>query len=191
MVQNDFSSTSCYYRYENIFDKSDDDDALLFLSRLTSFLPRRSSFCASPVGLSLPDRRVSVCVCVCARKTPREEEEEEEEDVRLCQCRLILKGKEMQKDDAKKKKEKSLSLYQTVFVQTGDERGRGKKNDQSGRDARVVHADFFISQRGRHHRHHHRLVGWSNPSLLLFFRYKKEGRGGGGTKQPERRHKKF
>ena len=74
MVQNDFSSTSCYYRYENI-DKSD-DDALLFLSRLTSFLPRRSSFCASPVGLSLPDRRVSVCVCVCARKTPREEEEE-------------------------------------------------------------------------------------------------------------------
>ena len=167
MVQNDFSSTSCYYRYENI-DKSD-DDALLFLSRLTSFLPRRSSFCASPVGLSLPDRRVSVCVCVCARKTPREEEEEEEEeeDVRLCQCRLILKGKEMQKDDAKKKKEKSLSLYQTVFVQTGDERGRGKKNDQSGRDARVVHADFFISQRGRHHRHHH-LVGWSTPSLLLF-----------------------
>ena len=149
MVQNDFSSTSCYSRYENIFDKSDDDDALLFLSRLTSFLPRRSSFCASPVGLSLPDRRVSVCVCVCARKTPREEEEEEEEDVRLCQCRLILKGKEMQKDDAKKKKEKSLSLYQTVFVQTGDERGRGKKNDQSGRDARVVHADFFISQRGR------------------------------------------
>ena len=111
MVQNDFSSTSCYSRYENIFDKSDDDDALLFLSRLTSFLPRRSSFCASPVGLSLPDRRVSVCVCVCARKTPREEEEEEEEeeDVRLCQCRLILKGKEMQKDDAKKKRKKNLS----------------------------------------------------------------------------------
>ena len=114
MVQNDFSSTSCYYRYENI-DKSD-DDALLFLSRLTSFLPRRSSFCASPVGLSLPDRRVSVCVCVCARKTPREEEEEEEEDVRLCQCRLILKGKEMQKDDAKKEKKNlshsiKLSLY--------------------------------------------------------------------------------
>ena len=108
MVQNDFSSTSCYYRYENI-DKSDDDDALLFLSRLTSFLPRRGSFCASPVGLSLPDRRVSVCVCVCARKTPREEEEEEEEDVRLCQCRLILKGKEMQKDDAKKKRKKNLS----------------------------------------------------------------------------------
>ena len=108
MVQNDFSSTSCYSRYENIFDKSDDDDALLFLSRLTSFLPRRSSFCASPVGLSLPDRRVSGCVCVCARKTPREEEEEEE-DVRLCQCRLILKGKEMQKDDAKKKRKKNLS----------------------------------------------------------------------------------
>ena len=161
MVQNDFSSTSCYSRYENIFDKSDDDDALLFLSRLTSFLPRRSSFCASPVGLSLPDRRVSVCVCVCARKTPREEEEEEEEeDVRLCQCRLILKGKEMQKDDAKKKKEKSLSLYQTVFVQTGDERGRGKKNDQSGRDARVVHADFFISQRGRGGGCHRRWWWW-------------------------------
>ena len=70
MVQNDFSSTSCYYRYENI-DKSD-DDALLFLSRLTSFLPRRSSFCASPVGLSLPDRRVSECVCVCARAKHRE-----------------------------------------------------------------------------------------------------------------------
>ena len=71
MVQNDFSSTSCYSRYENI-DKSDDDDALLFLSRLTSFLPRRSSFCASPVGLSLPDRRVSVCVCACARAKHRE-----------------------------------------------------------------------------------------------------------------------
>ena len=72
MVQNYFSSTSCYYRYENI-DKSD-DDALLFLSRLTSFLPRRSSFCASPVGGLLPDRRVSVCVCVCvcARAKHRE-----------------------------------------------------------------------------------------------------------------------
>ena len=117
MVQNDFSSTSCYSRYENIFDKSDDDDALLFLSRLTSFLPRRSSFCASPVGLSLPDRRVSVCVCVCARKTPREEEEEEEEeeDVRLCQCRLILKGKEMQKDDAKKKKNLSHSIKLSLY----------------------------------------------------------------------------
>ena len=157
VVQNYFSSTSCY-RYENIDDKS--DDALLFLSR-PSFLPRRSSFCASPVGGLLPDRRVSVCVCVCARKTPREEEEEEEEeeDVRLCQCRLILKAKEMQKDDAKKK-EKSLSLYQTVFVQTGDERGRGKKNDQSGRDARVVHADFFISQRGRGGGCHRRWWWW-------------------------------
>ena len=154
MVQNDFSSTSCYYRYENI-DKSD-DDALLFLSRLTSFLPRRSSFCASPVGLSLPDRRVSVCVCVCARKTPREEEEEDD-DVRLCKYRLIIKGKEMPKDDAKKI---SLSLYQTVFVQTGDERGRGKKNDQSGRDARVVHADFFISQRGRGGGCHRRWWWW-------------------------------
>ena len=112
VVQNYFSSTSCYYRYENI-DKS--DDALLFLSRLTSFLPRRSSFCASPVGLSLPDRRVSVCVCVCARKTPREEEEEEEEDVRLCQCRLILKGKEMQKDDAKKKRNLSHSIKLSLY----------------------------------------------------------------------------
>ena len=112
VVQNYFSSTSCY-RYENIDDKS--DDALLFLSR-PSFLPRRSSFCASPVGLSLPDRRVSVCVCVCARKTPREEEEEEEEeDVRLCQCRLILKGKEMQKDDAKKKRNLSHSIKLSLY----------------------------------------------------------------------------
>ena len=70
VVQNYFSSTSCY-RYENIDDKS--DDALLFLSR-PSFLPRRSSFCASPVGGLLPDRRVSVCVCVCvcARAKHRE-----------------------------------------------------------------------------------------------------------------------
>ena len=68
----------------------------------------------------------------------------------------------MPKDDAKKKRkiEKSLSLYQTVFVQTGDERGRGKKNDQSGRDARVVHADFFISQRGRGGGCHRRWWWW-------------------------------
>tara|TARA_B100001113_G_scaffold350361_2_gene347369 strand:+ start:535 stop:801 length:267 start_codon:yes stop_codon:yes gene_type:complete len=80
---------------------------------------------------------------------------------------------------------KNLSLYQTVFVQTGDERGRGKKNDQSGRDARVVHADFFISQRGRHHHH---LVGWSNPSLLSSVKKKREEEEEG---QNERRHKKF
>ena len=61
----------------------------------------------------------------------------------------------------KKKKKISLSLYQTVFVQTGDERGRGKKNDQSGRDARVVHADFFISQRGRGGGCHRRWWWWS------------------------------
>ena len=159
MVQNDFSSTSCYSRYENIFDKSDDDDALLFLSRLTSFLPRRSSFCASPVGLSLPDRRVSVCVW-CARAKHREKKKKKKKKTFVWSMFLNTKGKEMQKDDAKKKKEKSLSLYQTVFVQTGDERGRGKKNDQSGRDARVVHADFFISQRGRGGGCHRRWWWW-------------------------------
>jgi len=64
----------------------------------------------------------------------------------------IMFGKEMPN--------KNLSLYQTVFVQTGDERGRGKKNDQSGRDARVVHADFFISQRGRGGGCHRRWWWW-------------------------------
>mgnify|MGYP004238129019 CR=1 FL=1 len=102
-----------------------------------------------------------MCACVCARAKHREKKKKKKKKtfVRLCQCRLLLiKGKEMPKDGAKKKK--SLSLYQTVFVQTGDERGRGKKNDQSGRDARVVHADFFISQRGRGGGCHRRWWWW-------------------------------
>ena len=110
-------------------------------------------------------------LCVCANTARRRRRR------RRSTFLSIMFGKEMPN--------KNLSLYQTVFVQTGDERGRGKKNDQSGRDARVVHADFFISQRGRHHHH---LVGWSNPSLLSSVKKKREEEEEG---QNERRHKKF